>query len=256
MERLTGKTALLTGGAGGLGLETARLFLNEGARVAIVDVNAAALHEADAGEWSSDRLIRLQGDVTNEADVTAFVQATVDAFGTIDVFFNNAGIEGRVAEIVNTNAEDFDRVQRINVTGVFLGLKHVLPHMYAQKSGSIINTSSVAGLHATAGLAPYVTSKHAVIGLTKTAALEAAPHGVRVNSIHPSAANTRMMRSLEAGLSPDDPEAIRTLTAQGIPLGRYAEAIDIARLVLFLGSDESNFITAAQYRVDGGMGAH
>jgi len=255
MERFTGKVALLTGGAGGLGVETARLFLSEGARVAIVDVDDAALHAADVGEWPDDRLIRLQADVTNEADVAAFVQATLDAFGRIDVFFNNAGIEGRVVDIVNTEVEDFDRVQRINVTGIFLGLKHVLPHMYAQKSGSIVNTSSTAGFHATAGLSPYITSKHAVIGLTKTAALEAAPHGVRVNSIHPSATNTRMMRSLEAGLSPDAPESMRILTAQRIPLGRYAEAIDIARLVLFLGSDESEFVTAAQYRVDGGMGA-
>ena len=138
----------------------------------------------------------------------------------------------------------------VNVRGVFLGMKHVLPVMMAQKSGSIINTSSVAGLAGWGGITPYVASKHAVVGLTKNAALEAASANVRVNSIHPSPVNTRMMRSLEAGFQVEQ----ETL-AQSIPLKRYGEATDIANLVLFLASDESTFITGAQYRVDGGMGA-
>src|SRR5690606_3901115 len=138
----------------------------------------------------------------------------------------------------------------VNVRGMFLGLQKVLPVMIKQKSGSIINTSSVAGLGGSPNVSPYITSKHAVVGLTKTAALESAAHGIRVNSIHPSPVNTRMMRSLEAGMNVDE----KTM-AQSIPLGRYGESDDISNLVLFLASDESTFITGSQYRVDGGMGA-
>lgn len=173
----------------------------------------------------------------------------------IDVFFNNAGIEGAVAPLEKQETGMFDKVIAINVRGVYLGLKYVLPKMYKAGSGSVINTSSISGLQGTPDILPYVTSKHAVTGMTKVAALEAARHNVRVNSIHPSPVNTRMMRSLEAGFDPDDAEeAKKTLTA-GIPLGRYGEPVDIANLVLFLASDESRFITGAHYRIDGGMGA-
>ena len=162
----------------------------------------------------------------------------------------NAGIEGKVAPIIEQNIEDFDKVISVNVRGVFLGLKYVLSVMTKQGSGSIINTSSVAGLQGSPGVSPYITSKHAVVGLTKAAAVESASANVRVNSIHPSPVNTRMMRSLEEGL-----EVEQETLAQSIPLGRYGESSDIANLVLFLASDESSFITGVQYRVDGGMGA-
>jgi 3alpha(or 20beta)-hydroxysteroid dehydrogenase len=127
--------------------------------------------------------------------------------------------------------------------------------MYASGAGSVINTSSVAGLDGSADVLPYVTSKHALTGMTKVAAIEAARHGVRVNSVHPSPVNTRMMRSLEAGFDPNDAEAARGAMEKAIPLGRYGEPSDIAGLVLFLASDESRFITGAQLRIDGGMGA-
>ena len=143
----------------------------------------------------------------------------------------------------------------VNVRGVFLGIKHVLPVMMAQKSGSIINTSSVAGLMGWNGITPYVASKHAVIGLTKNAALEAASANVRVNSIHPSPVNTRMMRSVEAGLMPGEAEAAKEAITKEIPIGRYGEPVDVAKLVLFLASEDSTFITGSQYRVDGGIGA-
>jgi 3alpha(or 20beta)-hydroxysteroid dehydrogenase len=255
MTRLNGKAAVITGGAGGIGKETAKQFLNEGAKVVIVDLFQESLDEAKTELDSLGEVIAVQGDVTKEEDVKNYVQKAVDAFGRIDIFFNNAGIEGKVQPIAETELEDFLKVQNVNVAGAFLGLKHVLPVMNKQESGSIINTSSVAGFGGTPGVAPYVTSKHALVGLTKVAALEAAPFNVRVNSIHPSPVNTRMMRSLEAGFAPDNAEGAQEQFAQGIPLGRYGESEDIASLVVFLASDDSKFITGSQYRIDGGMAA-
>ena len=253
--RLEGKVAVITGGSGGIGKVVAQRFLQEGAKVVVVDLMQDALDEVVNELKINGDIIAVQADVTKEEDVKRYVDKAVEAFGTIDVFFNNAGIEGKVQPIVEVSLEDFEKVQHVNVRGVFLGLKHVLPVMTANGGGSIINTSSVAGLGGTPGVAPYVTSKHAVIGLTKVAALEAASSNIRVNSIHPSPVNTRMMRSLEAGFAPGNAEAAKEQFAQGIPLGRYGEASDISNLVLFLASDESAFISGAQYRIDGGMAA-
>lgn len=255
MTRLANKVAVITGGSGGIGKVTAKHFLEAGAKVVLVDLSQEALDSTKAELDALGDVIVVQADVTKEEDVKKYVKEAVAAFGRIDVFFNNAGIEGKVQPITVVSLEDFAKVQHVNVFGVFLGLKHVIPVMTTQGGGSIINTSSVAGLGGTPGVAPYVTSKHAVIGLTKTAALEVAPANIRVNSIHPSPVNTRMMRSLEAGFAPDNAEAAKEQFAQGIPLGRYGEASDIANLVLFLASDDSAFITGAQYRIDGGMGA-
>ncbi|MDO5666565.1 MAG: SDR family oxidoreductase [Alcaligenaceae bacterium] len=247
---LANKVALVTGGAAGLGAEAAKAFLAEGCKVVIVDISADALAKttADLGA-DSDRLIAIVADVSKEDDVKRYVNETVAAFGTIDVFFNNAGIEGKVAPIVEQSVEDFDRVMAINVRGSWLGLKYVLPVMYAQKSGSVINSSSIGGLvSGPMPVSPYVTSKFAVHGLTRVVANEAAAYQVRVNSIHPSPVNTQMMRSLEqgSGVSQED-------IAKGIPLGRYAEAEDIANMVLYLASDKSSFVTGSQFRIDGGM---
>lgn len=252
---LQGKVAVITGGAAGLGAEAAAALLGEGAKVVLVDISADAL-EAKASELGvdDDRLIAVTADVSKEDEVKRYVDAAVDAFGRIDVFFNNAGIEGKVAPIVEQSVADFDRVIAINVRGSWLGLHFVLPVMYAQRSGSVINTSSIGGLVAgPMPVSPYATSKFAITGLTRIAANESAPYQVRVNSIHPSPANTRMMRSLEAGANPDDVEGTREAIAKSIPLGRYAEPSDIANLVLFLASDASSFITGSQHRIDGGM---
>lgn len=248
MGRLQDKVAVITGGAGGIGKVTAKRFLDEGASVVLVDLFEDAL--AEAKKELGDNVLTVQADVSKEEDVKNYVAKTVEQFGKIDIFFNNAGIEGKVAPLTEQKLEDFDKVLSVNVRGVFLGLQKVLPVMIEQKSGSIINTSSVAGLSGSPNVSPYITSKHAVVGLTKAAAVENAVHNIRVNSIHPSPVNTRMMRSLETGLEVDE-----ATLAQMIPLGRYGESDDIANLVLFLASDESNFITGVQYRIDGGMGA-
>ncbi|MFD2706590.1 SDR family NAD(P)-dependent oxidoreductase [Salibacterium lacus] len=255
MGRLQDMKALITGGSGGIGKKTAEFFLKEGADVALVDMNEEALQQAKDELKEFGDVLAVTADVTNENEVVHYVQKTIDSFGRIDIFFNNAGIEGKVAPITEQSVEDFDKVMGVNVRGVFLGLKHVLPHMNKQESGSIINMSSVAGLMGSPGVAPYVTSKHGVIGLTKTAALEGAPYNIRVNSVHPSPVNTRMMRSLEQGMNPENAEAAKEEQTEAIPLHRYGESQDIANLVLFLASDESKFISGSQYRVDGGMAA-
>lgn len=255
MGRLSGKVAIITGGAGEIGKVTAEKFLSEDSKVVLIDLSAELLEKAKADLAPYGEVLTIEADVTKEADVANYVNRVMEKYGQIDVFFNNAGIEGKVAPLVEQSVEDFDKVLAVNVRGVFLGLKYVLPVMMKQGSGSVINTSSVAGLHGSPNLSPYITSKHAVVGLTKAAAVEAAKAKVRVNSIHPSPVDTRMMRSIETGFSADHAEFIQEEFTKAIPLGRYAESADVASLVLFLASDESSFITGVQYRVDGGMGS-
>lgn len=250
MGRLDGKIALITGAAGGIGKVTAKRFLEEGAKVVLVDLSQDALDQVKSELESSGEVTAITADVSKEEDVENYVNKTVEKYDKIDIFFNNAGIEGKVAPIVEQDVQNLDNVLSVNVRGVFLGLKHVLRVMEKQGYGSVINTSSVAGLSGSPNVTPYIASKHAVVGLTKATAIEMAHAGVRVNSIHPSPVNTRMMRSLEKGMETDE----ETL-AKSIPLARYGESEDIANLVLFLASDESTFITGVQYRVDGGMGA-
>lgn len=255
MTRLDNKTVLITGGSGGIGIVTAKRALEEGAKVVLVDLDKEALEKAKEELGNDEHVLIIEADVSNEDDVKRYVDDTKDKFGTIDVFFNNAGIIGEVDFIHNQSYDNFQKVLNINAGGVFLGLKYVLRVMREQKYGSIINTSSVDGLRGSPGLSPYSTSKHAVVGLTKGAALENAEFKIRVNSIHPSPVGTSMMDEVEEGLSEDESESIKNQLESTIPFGEYAEAIDIANLVIFLGSEESRFITGSQYRIDGGMGA-
>lgn len=255
MQRLQDKVAVITGAANGIGLETARLFLAEGAKVVAVDLNDEALAQAAETLDGGDRLLTVATDVSTVEGARKYVQAALDTYGAIDVFFNNAGIEGRVAPITEQAIEDFDRVMAVNVRGVFLGLKHVIAAMAKQGHGSIINMSSIAGLKGSPNVSPYITSKHAVVGLTRATAVEAAPMGIRVNSVHPCPINTRMMRSLEEGFNPGHGAEVMAGLEATIPLGRYGESADVANVVLFLASDESAFVTGAQYTIDGGMGA-
>ncbi len=251
-----GKVVLITGAAGEIGEVTAKLFSELGAKLSLIDLDRGGLRETvtrlglGEGEY-----ITVPADVSREDEVKNYVRKTVEAFGRIDVFFNNAGIEGKYALIKDNPAENLDRVLNVNLKGVFFGLKHVIPVMMERKSGSIINTSSVAGLGGFPGLSPYVASKHAVIGLTKTAALEYAGTGVRVNAICPAPINTRMMRSVEKGASPDDPQSAQSRFTHMIPMGRYGEPEEVANLVLFLASDLASYINGGVYTVDGGMKA-
>jgi NAD(P)-dependent dehydrogenase (short-subunit alcohol dehydrogenase family) len=245
------KVVIITGAAGVIGKATARLFVEEGAKIVLVDLFKKDLEKA-AQELSlkEGEYLLAEADVTKEEDVENYIQQTVDTFGRVDVLFNNAGIEGEVSDIKDTTVSNMQNVLNVNVTGVFLGLKHAIKVMLEQKSGSIINTASDAGISCATGLGAYVASKHAVIGLTKTAALECAATGVRINAICPSSINSRLMRSLEEGSG--NPEQARKEYESKIPMKRYGEPGEVAQVVLFLASDRSSFVTGSHYNVDGG----
>ena len=251
-----GKVALITGAGNGIGRAAAVGFARDGARVVVVDRDTA-------GGEGTIGIIRQQGgealfvaaDVTKSTDVQAYVKAALDKYGTIDCFHNNAGIEGGIAPTHRYDEDMFDRVIAVNVKGVFLGLRHVLPVMLKQGRGSIVNTASVAGLVASPGMPAYVASKHAVIGLTKTAAGEVARSGVRVNCVCPGPIDTRMIHSLETMLDPEDPNGVGRRYQSNIPLGRYGTAEEVANVVIFLASDMASNITGAHYVVDGGRTA-
>lgn len=250
MKKLENKVAIITGGSGSIGKITAKIFLEEGAKVMLVDVAEDALKKT-VDELNSVNVKYCVSDVSKPTEVEKYVNETIKSYGKIDVFFNNAGIEGVVKPIVEYPEDIFDKVIAVNVKGIWLGNKYVLPKI--TKGGSIILTSSVAGLLGFANLSAYVTSKHAVIGIMRATAIEAAPLKIRVNSVHPSPVNNRMMRSIEEGASAGHGEEVKKQFESSIPLGRYAEPIEIAKLVLFLASDESQFITGTTQVIDGGM---
>ena len=251
-----GKVALITGAGNGIGRAAAIGFASRGAQVVVVDRDTAG-GEATAGivrQQGGDALF-IAADVSQSGDVRNYVRLALDKYGAIDCFYNNAGIEGTVAPTHEYDEDTFDRVIAVNVKGVFLGLRHVLPVMIAQGRGAVVNTASVAGLVASPGMPGYVASKHAVIGLTKTAAGEVARAGVRVNAVCPGPIDTRMIHSLEAMLNPGDPASVGTRYQSNIPIGRYGTAEEVANLVIFLSSSLASNITGAQYVVDGGRTA-
>lgn len=254
MGILDGKVAIITGGAGNLGRTTAKKFLQQGAKVSLVDMDEPKLEKIQK-EINSDNVMIVKADVTDENDVKHYVAKTLDQFSQIDIFFNNAGIIGDVGPVEEQTLENFNYVLSINLTGIFLSVKHVLPIMKKQENGSIINTSSVDGLRGSPNMAPYSISKHGVVGLTKTAARESAPKHVRVNSIHPAPVSGNMMKIVHEGMDADDPDEVKKEISKDIPMGHYADSDNIGNLVLFLASDLSEYITGSQYRVDGGMGA-
>ena len=251
-----GKTAVITGAGNGIGRATAQAFASAGAKLVLVDRDKPAVEgAAGAIRQQGGEAISVVADVTRAAEVAGYVKAALDSFGRIDCFFNNAGIEGKVAPTAEYDEAVFDQVIAVNLRGVFLGLRHVLPVMLRQKAGTIVNTASVAGLVATPGMPAYVASKHAVIGLTKTAAGEAARAGVRVNAVCPGPVDTRMIHSLESMLDPGNPAAVNQRYQSAIPSGRYTTPEEIANVVLFLCSDLAANVTGAQWVVDGGRTA-
>ena len=251
-----GKVALITGAGNGIGRAAALLFAARGAAVVAVDLDAAAAERTVATiKQQAGTALALRADATKSSDVQAYVKATLDAYGRIDCFFNNAGIEGKVAPTAEYDEAVFDQVINVNVKGVFLGLRHVLPVLLKQQAGAVVNTASVAGLVATPGMSAYVASKHAVLGLTKAAAGEVARSGVRVNAVCPGPIDTRMIHSLETQLNPGNPSSVGDRYRASLPVGRYGTAQEVANVVLFLCSDLASNITGAHYVIDGGRTA-
>lgn len=250
-NHLDGLVAVITGAGGEIGSASARLMAARGAKVVGVDLDLAAM----AGLTSElrDGFLAVAGDVTDEGSVRAYVKATLDAFGRIDIFFNNAGIEGPVHPIGDYPLDKFREVVDVNLVGVFLGLKHVVPVMMAAGRGSVINTSSVAGLTGTSGICAYNATKHAVIGMTRSVAAEAGPKGVRVNSVNPGPIASRMMASLEVGLGEGDAVAVHDALQGSIPAGRYGTPEEVAALVAFLASEDARYINGAIIALDGGF---
>ena len=254
MSRLDGKVAVITGGAGGIGKEAGRMFVAEGADVLLVDVDEQALKSA-CDEIGSNKVSYCVADVTSAEDNQTMIQTAEERYGGVDILLANAGVEGDVTSIVDYDEARFDQVMAVNVKGPFLGLKAAIPAIEKRGGGSIIITSSVAGINGAANVAPYVTSKHAVIGMMKSAAKECAAMNIRVNTVNPSPVETRMMRSLEEGFSPGQAAEAKQGMQDNIPLGRYAEPVDIAKIMLFLSSDDAEFLTGSVYMADGGSTA-
>ncbi|MBY0011180.1 SDR family NAD(P)-dependent oxidoreductase [Paenibacillus typhae] len=246
------KTAVITGAAGGIGKELARRLAERKLNLVLVDLNEEAI-QAVIQELGLDEsnALAVRADVSKEEDVQNYVNQAVAKFGTIDYFANNAGIEGPSGLVEELNVKSLDLVYNVNVRGVFLGLQYVIPVMKKQKSGAILNTSSLAGLMGAPGMSPYIMSKHAVIGLTRVTANELAPFGIRVNAVLPGTINTQMMRNIEQNSgSADD---FKAANEAATPMGRYGEPQEVAAVMNFLLSEEASFVTASLYTVDGGM---
>jgi len=252
MARLDGKVAIITGGSGGIGAAAARMFADEGAKVMLVDLDGDRL-AAVARSIGDERADYAVADVADGEQVKGFVARTVDRFGGVDVALLNAGIEGRVAPLLEQTDEEFDRVIAVNVRGVWLGLKHTMPEIARRGGGSIVITASTAGIRAVPGIAPYICSKHAVIGLMRSGAMEGAASKVRVNTVNPSPIETPMIHRLEDAFNPD--HGNRQPMAEATPLRRYGQPEEVAKLMLFLASDDSSFCTGGVYMVDGGVSA-
>jgi len=254
MTRLTGKVAVITGGAGDIGLATAKLFTQEGAKVLLVDINEKALQKAIS--LLDERIANYTiADVTDPIQTQEYIQTAVNHFGGIDIFVNNAGIHGIVKRIINYPIEIFDKVIAINVRGVWLSLKFVIPEMEKRGGGSIIITSSLAGIRGTTGMSAYVASKHAAVGIMRAAALECAEIGIRVNSVNPATIEGQMMRSLEENIKLPTPDMAKNRIEKGCPMKRYGTPEEVAQMILFLASDESRYCTGGVYMVDGGISA-
>jgi NAD(P)-dependent dehydrogenase (short-subunit alcohol dehydrogenase family) len=245
----SGKVALVTGAAAGMGLATAQAFAEAGAAVVLADfqedaVKAAAQKLASAGL----KALAVRCDVSDDAQVAAMVEFTVAEFGRLDAAFNNAGVMARIAPTADSTREDWERVIGVNLRGVWSCMKHELLHMERQGSGAIVNNASVGALTGNPGIASYIASKHGVIGLTRTAALEYIKKGIRVNAVNPGLIDTQIARDVVAG----DEQAYAEL-AKHVPISRAGRPEEIASVVLWLCSPGASYVVGHALTVDGGM---
>lgn len=244
-----GKVALVTGAAAGMGLATARAFAEAGASVVLADfkedaVKAAVEELAAAGH----KALAVRCDVSDDAQVAAMVERTVAAFGRLDAAFNNAGVMAHIAPTAESTREDWDRVIGVNLRGVWSCMRHELKQMERQGSGAIVNNASVGALTGNPGIGSYIASKHGVVGLTRTAALEYVKRGIRVNAVNPGLIDTQVARDVVAG-----DESAYAEIAKGVPIGRAGRPEEIASAVLWLCSPGASYVVGHALTVDGGM---
>lgn len=254
----SGQVAIVTGAGGGIGRAVSLALSDVGAKVLLVDLSKESGQETEAQiNQRGGTALFVTADVSQAQDVEAYVKVALDTWGQIDIFMNNAAWQGEISSLINYPLEMFDKVMAINVRGVFLGLKYVLPAMIKQGKGAVINTASLGAYIGTRNLGPYTASKHAVLGLTKTAALEVARKGVRVNAVCPGPVDTEMIRLIESEQAQGQLTAtqLREQRAASIPDGRYADPSEVANLMLYLASDYASHVTGQGVQINGGSHA-
>jgi NAD(P)-dependent dehydrogenase (short-subunit alcohol dehydrogenase family) len=253
---LQGKVAVVTGAAGGIGGATAAELAEHGVKVLLVDVRGDEVAaKAEAIVAAGGEASAFTADVSTEDGVAGYVEAAVGRYGTIDLFHNNAALEGPFLPLVDYDVETFDRLVAVNIRGVFLGLRAVLPILLEKQRGAIVNTASIASWVGFPNLAAYTATKHAVAGFTKAVALEVATTGVRVNSVSPGVIDTEFLKRIERAVSPDDPNEGHGLFMDAVPMQRYGQPEEMAPVVRFLLSDEASYVQGANWLADGGMQA-
>jgi len=256
--RFANKSMIITGAGSGLGQAVAERLAAEGANLVLVDLNADGLDATKKLVEQANNEAKVElvtADVTKEADVKKYVDATISAFGKIDGFFNNAGIEGKQNLTEDFGADEFAKVIAVNLNGVFLGMQHVLKHMHKQGDGAIVNTASVGGIRGVGNQSGYAASKHGVVGLTRNSAREYGEMGVRINAIAPGAIMTAMVENSLKQLDPDNPEEAGKQFVQANPMKRFGKPEEVAGLVSFLLSEDAGFINGTVIPVDGGQHA-
>jgi NAD(P)-dependent dehydrogenase (short-subunit alcohol dehydrogenase family) len=253
MSRHTDRSIIVTGAAGAIGYATSEILARDGASVLLVDINAGKLAErTSALRAQGHRVEHCVADCGEETDVSGYAQAALDAFGRIDGFFNNAGVEGKLAPTHEYDVAEFDRLMRVDLRGVFLGLRYVLPHMVKRGAGSVVNMASIGSERGLAGACAYNAAKHGVVGLTRTAASEVAQKGIRVNCVMPGVIETPLLVEVVEQLFHGDVQKGLARLGQVATLNRCGKPEEVGNVVSFLLSDEASYVNGAKWEIDGG----